>query len=607
MGILLTLALLVISFVLSALLRPKPQQQDAKAAAEGDFTFPTATEGRVVPLIWGTVQIKAPNVIWYGDYKPISYSHRGVIHTWTYYFGLQFALCRGPVDRIQNIWVGEYLAWGVDAPASVGGPHTAKTHGQTIYINAPKLFGADRLGGATGVGGFLWFYEGNDTQTVSSYLQAQQGGATGTPAYRGICYLTTDINRFYFGTSTQIHPWWFEVEREIPASPTANTVHRLVNTHDANPAFVAYEIMTNKEWGLGYAATDIDEASFKDAAEVCYTEGNGFSFILDNPREATELLDILQEQMDGIIYQSQITGKYKIAMIRPDADLPTAPAAPLTIDETNLIELTNFARGAWDNTPNEVFIEFLDRADEYKQTFAAAQDLSNFEIQGGVAVRSTIKYPGVRTAALANQIAWRELATLSYPLSKATVVVNRDFWDQEVGRRVQLTHAPLGLNLFGMRILSVNLGNLAEGKITLELVEDIFRAENGVYTPPPNTGWGHPGGSFSDVASGEYVIMEAPRAFTKLRQEQDGSRPSDARLFVAARAQSGAAVMDVRTRHGATDPSSGDYELDDSVVTFMKVGDLWSALRRSWKAPRSPGTPAHRVRATPASASSTSS
>ena len=57
----------IATFLLTELLRPKPNIEDAKPAGLGDFQVPTATEGRVVPLIWGRVKMAGPNVVWYGD------------------------------------------------------------------------------------------------------------------------------------------------------------------------------------------------------------------------------------------------------------------------------------------------------------------------------------------------------------------------------------------------------------------------------------------------------------------------------------------------------------------------------------------------------------
>src|SRR6185436_5887525 len=64
----LTLLVYAALFVLSDLLKPKPELENAKPSGLGDFNFPTATEGRPVPLLFGTVKISGPNVVWYGDF-----------------------------------------------------------------------------------------------------------------------------------------------------------------------------------------------------------------------------------------------------------------------------------------------------------------------------------------------------------------------------------------------------------------------------------------------------------------------------------------------------------------------------------------------------------
>lgn len=46
-------------------LAPKPPQ--AKPATLADFDVPVAEEGRPVPVIFGTVTVTGPNVLWYGD------------------------------------------------------------------------------------------------------------------------------------------------------------------------------------------------------------------------------------------------------------------------------------------------------------------------------------------------------------------------------------------------------------------------------------------------------------------------------------------------------------------------------------------------------------
>jgi len=61
------LTLLVLSIVLSAALAPKQQKPTPSTLA--DFDIPTASEGRAIPIIFGTVKFESPNNVWYGDLR----------------------------------------------------------------------------------------------------------------------------------------------------------------------------------------------------------------------------------------------------------------------------------------------------------------------------------------------------------------------------------------------------------------------------------------------------------------------------------------------------------------------------------------------------------
>lgn len=68
------LVMLAISIALSYiayLLAPKPKQPKPPAAQ--DMESPTASAGRPVPVIFGTVTIKGLNVMWSGDKSKSTY------------------------------------------------------------------------------------------------------------------------------------------------------------------------------------------------------------------------------------------------------------------------------------------------------------------------------------------------------------------------------------------------------------------------------------------------------------------------------------------------------------------------------------------------------
>ena len=69
--IIITVAMLV----LSAMLAPKPK--NPKPGGLGDVKVPQAREGDSIPVLFGTRDIEAPNVVWYGDLKTVAVKSKG--------------------------------------------------------------------------------------------------------------------------------------------------------------------------------------------------------------------------------------------------------------------------------------------------------------------------------------------------------------------------------------------------------------------------------------------------------------------------------------------------------------------------------------------------
>ena len=53
--------------IISALLAPKPKMQNAKPGTIGDKDMPIASQSSPVPVVFGTVHLTQPNVVWWGD------------------------------------------------------------------------------------------------------------------------------------------------------------------------------------------------------------------------------------------------------------------------------------------------------------------------------------------------------------------------------------------------------------------------------------------------------------------------------------------------------------------------------------------------------------
>jgi hypothetical protein len=565
-------------FFISELLRPKPKFEDARPSGLGDFRFPTATEGRAVPLIWGRAKIEGPNVIWYGALRnsPITekvktglFSSETITKGYRYYLGLQMAICRGPVDKITRIEVD-------DRAISNGRASTG-----TLSIVANNLFGGDEFG-TGGMEGTIFFYVGDASQAQNVYLDGIVGAAN-NPAYRGTCYVVWQGG--YIGNATSIQPWSFEIER-VPDGlnmAAADPGTEIVNGQDANPLNVIYEIMTDTDWGLKIPSSEIDTTNFQTAASTVAGEGNGFSMVLDSEVEASEMINEVSRQIDGTVYFDRNAGLWKINLARDDY----TPASLDLFDESNVIALKDFARQTWEETTNQVRLLFADQSDSWKETYALAQDMANVKIQGGN-ISADVNYPGVKNKTLANDLAWRDLRTLSFPLAKINFTVNREAYDKVPGDVFRFSWARLGISEVVFRVARLDYGQIEEGIISVYAVQDIFSAETGIFGTPIGTGWGDPDQAPVKLSTGDLLAFEAPRQM--IIQDPFNSTLTP-RVWFGGRDPGGGTIgFQGENRSGSSRPITAQPWVDDSTVAaFMLKSTLRDALSAYPKA--TPGYP----------------
>ena len=594
---LLTLALFAAAVVLQELLRPKPNIEDAKPAGLGDFNFPTATEGRVVPLLFGRCKIQGPNVVWYGDLTQIAlketqktglWSKTTFIKGWEYQVGIQFAFCRGtdadPVT-LRRVWIGEDEVYS-----------GAVTTGNRFDIDEPELFGGEDLGQG-GVQATCDFYGGTTTQAVNAYLddparqQIAMTTATDTaPRYTKTCHLVvremtsaapaaTDKGA-YLGNSTSIPAWAIEADRYAPIFTGQTGSENKIGV-DCNPMNVIYEVLTNTDWGFGFPAADIDLAdSFLRASDTLIAESNGFSMILDKSMTAADFLALLEDQIDGVLFLDQRTGLWSVNLAREAShtyfgwDINTVPQ----LTDSNVKTVADFTRGSWEDTTNQISVQFNKRDDEYKESYALAQDMANAMIQGGGTVTSRklvsaqIHYPGIKDSDLAANIAWRELRSQSFPLARGKFTVNRQFWDVKVGDIVAWTTTKLGFTKLPMRVVEIDYGLLQDNKMTLMLVQDVFSFAAASYGSPAATEWTVPSVALVAYPAADQIVQEAPRGLITRAPDYLGDA-NISRVHCATHRQGGEATFDI-TQRNAAGATSGSYFEAGSVVSFALLGEL---------------------------------
>jgi len=556
-SIIVGLVIAALSLVLSELLRPKPKLENARPAGIGDFNFPTAIEGRVVPIIWGRVKLSGPNVVWWGDLRQLAiskkvrtglWSSKKIITGFRYNVGLQMALCRGPVGALKKFYIGDRVVFDGTATTNVG-------------VSEPELFGGDEMGGG-GVVGNLRIHLGTETQLVNDYLDNLMSPL---PPYRGTCYLVWEGG--YIGNSTSIKPWAFEMER-YPNQLALTGGDEVVNGADSNPAAVAYEILTDADWGLGIPSTEIDLSSFRAAGATLADEGNGWAMNLDNPRQAREMLREIQRQIDGVIYLDQASGLYKMVLCRGGYDVDAIRQI------TAVVEVSDYSRATWDETSNQVRVEFNDRDKSYQGSFAQAHDLANQRLQGGDIVSVTQQFPGVKTRSLAANLASRALRELSVPLVHARLTVDRSFWDVHPGEVVAWTDAVYGFVKLPMRVLSVDFGSLLDGSIVLDLLQDIYQF-SAAFFGDQGLLWTGTITNVDPFPTAEQRAFEAPWALVRRDPDLPGVRD---RIFATARRVTGGESSFKITQRNSSGSPSGSFFEAGEVVQFALIGQLHAAV-----------------------------
>lgn len=255
-----------------------------------------------------------------------------------------------------------------------------------------------------------------------------------------------------------------------------------------NPAHIVYQSLTDPTWGLGYPVAQIDEDSFEAAADTLFDEGLGLCMIWNQQSSIEDFVQQVLDHMGGLYYADPKTGKFKLKLLRNDYDPET-----LTIyDESSIISIDKFERPGYGETVNEITVVFDDFSIG-KESAITVQDLANIQAQGAV-VSQTRQYPGLPTSTLAARIGERDLIAASTPLAKCQITVNRSAWEEAPGEVIKVSWDKLGLNEVIFRVLTINYGTLDNGRLVIDLAEDVYGLPASSYSVqepggfvPPNT------------------------------------------------------------------------------------------------------------------------
>ena len=505
----------IVIFIATSLYIYSQRKKDTpKASALSDFNIPTADASRALPVIFGTVKIPGANVIWYGDFAAFGFTAKGSGGEpvgYYYYLGVDLALCMGPVEAVHSVTFEE--KWG---------GFTLNTNDDgfdTFDIDNTMLFGGNQSGG--GVVGQVDVYYGESNQPPSWYLQGKCH-----PDYPGLSQVCHAVFRnfrvvdnrnnsryfggFYWGTQPYLRPVAVVLERCPNTLGLEDGKHRMGPDspgwgHDANPACILFEILTDTTWGLGLSSALIDIPSFLAAGEVLYDEAlgkYGLSLMLERQAAATDFIADVLRHIDGALFADPETGTLVLKLVREDYDPDTLPV----FDQSNLSDV-EFSRGSWSETYNQVKVSFVSRLDNFTPRVAQGQNLSNLQMRGEQSVLQ-VDFEGLSSPAAASVVVGRLLKGVSYPFAKLRLTATRQAWKLRPADPIKVTWPALGITEMICRVVRPASGELIDGKISLDVVEDTSASAGTAYSDPAPSGWVDPVGE--PIPAAFQALLEVP-------------------------------------------------------------------------------------------------
>lgn len=538
-----TLVLFAVSFLLTALLAPKPKIEDAKPQNFDPASFPRATEDAPIPLVLGTVDVPGVNTLYYGGYKIERITQRvrtglfrkkTVTKGYKYRISVHLGVAMGPEVQLRKIIIDDKEVFSQAIAQS-----DTLTTSFTGRIDKEDLFGGDENGG--GFVSDFRFYSGGFAQGIDTYMQnlartassepqVEESNAFNTlfnlafnkngnsgeadpeetpfvpeqiPAYRGTACLA--LYDAYIGESPSLRS--LKVQVSAFTRYLGQTSDPRINTDDINPAEAIVMIMRDPWRGLGISSSLIDLDSFRDAAEVLANEDNGVSFSVTSTSTGKELIAEILRQIDGTIFESPETGQITLKLIRKE------DSVTYDFTEHDIVSITGFSKTSYEDVISEVRVSYAKRGTSGEDgRVALAQDMAVMNMIGRK--KSTVmSFPFCYSAKTANDIAARELSRLSNPLFRMTVELRKRSYNVRPGDVITISWPEYGLVDLRVRVQKYDLGELLNNRIVFECLQDAFASDSPVFEIPDGTAWIPP--TNEPVLINSYIAVEMPYFFNK--------------------------------------------------------------------------------------------
>lgn len=387
-----------------------------------------------------------------------------------YYLGMHMGICRGPIDALLQINVGDRTAWS--------GEFTGNTD---FYINQPDLFGGTK--GEGGIQGSAYLMMGGADQTIPGALRSMLVGLV--PEFRGIATL------FFDGMVCAMNPypksWAFKVRRLLKGWDGAvwypekiEIVHQTSYVDDSgnaqtgtvrsmNGVHIVYEACTNRVWGRGMPRTSLDDAAWRYAADIAFDEKMGLCLAWKRTDNLDTFVQKIIDTIGASIFVDKSTGLMMIKMVRNDYIFENLPVFD---SDSGLVSVTECSVSGGSGILNEVVVEYRSPLTDGTGT-VRSQNLAGIQSAGSI-VSDKIEYDAAPVAELAQRLADRDLNAQALPLRGFNVTLDHRGWKVQPAGVFRIQDPKRGGTDIAVRVGTVQEQPITDGYIQVAAIEDVF-------------------------------------------------------------------------------------------------------------------------------------
>lgn len=418
-----------------------------------------------------------------------------------YYMKMHMGLCRGPIDELVRIKVGDMEAWPLPEGAqpfniidAILGTVRTVTKDDPIYssdtrqIRAPNLFGGDKKEG--GIEGSMVVMMGRPDQTVASYIKSAIGGLVSD--FRGVATI------FYDGLLCSLNPypksWAFRVRRVLQGwdgpvwQPSLASIWLAGGSiQGMNAAHILYECFTNREWGRGLPRAALHEPTWLAAAQTLYNEGFGLCIRWNRQQQLGDFMKDIIDHIGGGIYNDRTTGQICLSLLRGNYDLNSVP---LFTYDSGLVSLDEGETISRDDMVNEIVVNWHDPI-ENKDRQARVQNLASIQSMGATK-SNTVTYSAIPVVDLALRVAQRDLKVSSTTLKRYKVILDRRASRMVPGSVFRISAPEKNIGNAVLRAGAVRYGTLSNGRVEVEATVDVFGLPSSSFVSGQDATWTPP-------------------------------------------------------------------------------------------------------------------